>query len=59
MAGSQNGFTRREDVRIAVVIPLYNGTPYIKQAIESVLRQSLPPAETIVVDEGSTDDGPP
>ena len=43
---------------ITAIIPLYNGAPYIEQAIRSVLTQSLPPAELIVVDDGSTDRGP-
>jgi glycosyltransferase involved in cell wall biosynthesis len=46
------------DVSIAVVIPLYDGGQYIRQAIESILRQSLAPTEIVVVDDGSTDDGP-
>ena len=45
-------------MRIAAIIPLYNGAPYIRRAIESVLRQSLPPTGIIVVDDGSTDNGP-
>jgi glycosyltransferase involved in cell wall biosynthesis len=43
---------------IAVVIPLYNGKPFIREAIDSVLTQTLPPQDVIVVDDGSTDDGP-
>lgn len=46
------------DLRIAVVIPLYNGGRFITGALDSVLRQSLPASEIIVVDDGSTDDGP-
>jgi len=42
---------------IAAVIPLYNGAPYIKQAIESVFEQDRPIDEIIVVDDGSSDDG--
>lgn len=44
--------------RIAAIIPLYNGSKYIASALESVLAQRLPPNEIVVVNDGSTDDGP-
>jgi glycosyltransferase involved in cell wall biosynthesis len=44
--------------RVTAVIPLYNGERHIRAAIESVLAQTLPPQEVIVVDDGSTDRGP-
>ena len=40
---------------VSCVIPVWNGEPFLADAIESVLRQSYPPLELIVVDDGSTD----
>ncbi len=42
---------------ITAIIPLYNGRDFIREALESILSQTLPPDEIIVVDDGSTDDG--
>ena len=40
---------------IDVVMPCFNGARYVGAAIDSVLRQSQPPARVILIDDGSTD----
>lgn len=42
--------------KISAIIPVYNGKKFLRKAIESVVKQTLPPIELIIVDDGSTDD---
>ena len=41
--------------RVSVVIPTYNRCELLKQTIQTVLQQTIPVHEIIVVDHGSTD----
>ena len=41
--------------KISVVMPTYNASKYVSEAIESTLKQSFFDFEFIIVDDGSTD----
>lgn len=41
--------------KVSVCMPVYNGSEYIKEAIDSILNQSFSDFEFIIVDDNSTD----
>jgi glycosyltransferase involved in cell wall biosynthesis len=41
--------------RVSVVMAVHNGQAYLKEAVDSILRQSFSAFEFIIVDDGSTD----
>ena len=42
---------------VSIVIPVYNGSNFVAEAIDSALAQTYPNIEVIVVNDGSTDQG--
>jgi len=41
--------------RISVIVPVFNGERYIRDALDSIFEQEYSPLEVVVVDDGSTD----
>lgn len=41
--------------KVSVIIPVYNTEKYVRQAVESIRRQTLKDIEIIIVNDGSTD----
>src|SRR5262245_26319850 len=43
--------------RVSIIIPVFNGSNYLREAIDSALVQTYQNTEIIVVNDGSNDNG--
>lgn len=43
---------------VCVVVPSYNHAPFIEATLRSIMKQTLAPAELLVIDDGSSDGSP-
>ena len=42
--------------KLTIIVPAYNVAAYVQEALDSILAQSVPPDEVIIIDDGSTDE---
>ena len=47
-----------EEIKVSVIIPVYNAQKHLEQCLQSVTHQTLREIEIICVDDGSTDSSP-
>lgn len=43
--------------KVSIIIPVYNGSNYLQEAIDSALAQTYPNCEVLVINDGSCDEG--
>ena len=43
------------DPKVSVLMSVYNGEKYLREAVESILNQTFRDFEFIIIDDGSTD----
>lgn len=46
----------KNNPKLSIIIPVYNGAHYIENTVRSILNSSYPNLELLLIDDGSTDD---
>lgn len=48
--------SKNKEKLLTIILPVYNGWPYIKDAVDSILKQTFQNFQLIIVNDGSTDE---
>ena len=54
----ENQITNEREIKISVIMPIYNAGEYLGRALTDLMKQSFTDFEVICVDDGSTDNSP-
>ncbi|WP_044296898.1 glycosyltransferase family 2 protein [Robinsoniella peoriensis] len=46
---------QRSKIKVSVIVPVYNTEAYLKECLDSLVHQTLPEIEIILINDGSTD----
>ena len=52
---AQQGLGQKERFKVSVIVPVYNQGEFLAEALDSVLQQTYPNWECVIVNDGSTD----
>lgn len=55
LADEKNNVQNEHCPKVTIVMPVYNGEKYLREAIESILNQSFRNFEFLIIDDGSKD----
>ncbi len=58
MLAASHRAPRRQPIRVSAIVATHNRAGYLRECLDSILSQSRPAAEIILVDDGSEDETP-